>query len=467
MINKTYKRIINKYSIFFKFIFFLRYLFGIFLISIVLFLIIPHFSDLKKKEFVIKNHLKKKYSLKLDSYENIKYNLLPTPNLIIQNADVSIEGSTVLMDVANLAIYPKLLSLYNYADFETNKIVLNKNNILLSVSDLKVFINYIHSLKNKIIFKNLNLKLNSNKLSLINLKNIDFSNHGYNKNIIKGQLFDKNFEILLNDNYNKIDFELFQTGITININLNEIKNKSLISGNFKSTFLNSKLKFDFDYDEEKLQIYNSYFRNKNLVFNNSSKIMLEPFFSILSVFKVEDINTELFKNINLNKIFASKDLIRKLNTKNKVNFKSKNFSSNLIDDLNLDINLAYGRLDMFKKILISENIFTCQSDINLLEEFPILYFNCLIDSKDKKKFLKEFSINYKNKNELFNLNVEGYINILNKKIKFKKIKLNQNYIASKEDLNFLKQSFENILLDKGFFSIFNFKKIKDFILYVS
>ena len=81
--------------------------------------------------------------------------------------------------------------------------------------------------------------------------------------------------------------------------------------------------------------------------------------------------------------------------------------------------------------------------------------------------LKDFSINYKNKNELFNLNVEGYINILNKKINFKKIILNQNYITSKEDLNFLKQSFENILLDKDFFSIFNFKKIKDFILYVS
>ena len=105
--------------------------------------------------------------------------------------------------------------------------------------------------------------------------------------------------------------------------------------------------------------------------------------------------------------------------------------------------------------------------MNLIEEYPILYFNCSITSEDKKMFLKQFKINYKNKNEILKLNVEGNINILNNKINFENITMNQSYKASKEDLKYFKQSFENIIFDKNFLNIFNLKKIKDFILEIS
>ena len=36
-----------------------------------------------------------------------------------------------------------------------------------------------------------------------------------------------------------------------------------------------------------------------------------------------------------------------------------------------------------------------QGDINLLEEYPILYFDCSVISKDKKKLLKNFQLNIK------------------------------------------------------------------------
>ena len=45
--------------------------------------------------------------------------------------------------------------------------------------------------------------------------------------------------------------------------------------------------------------------------------------------------------------------------------------------------------------------------------------------------------------------------------------MNQDYKASKEDLKYFKQSFENILFDENFTRIFNFKKIKEFILEIS
>ena len=124
MINKIYRRIYNNYSTLFKFIFFLRYLLGVFFTSIVLFLLIPHFYDFKKKDEIIQNYLLNAYGLKLNKYENIKYNSIPVPNLKIKNADMSVGNSSIKMNVVNLSIYPKLISIYNFQNFEIKKIVL-------------------------------------------------------------------------------------------------------------------------------------------------------------------------------------------------------------------------------------------------------------------------------------------------------------------------------------------------------
>ena len=467
MINKIYKSIHNKYSTLFKFVFFLRYLFGIFLISVVLFLSIPHFFDLEKKDESIKRYLLKNYGLTLNRYGNIKYNLLPKPNFEIQNVNVSIKKGAIPMDLSSLIIYPKLYNIYNFENLEANKIFLDKNKILLSVSDFKILIYYIYNLKNKVTFKNLNIKIERKNESLINLNKIYFSNYGYNKNIIKGEMFNKEFEILLSDDRNKISFELLKTGIIADITFKKLGKQSTVSGVFKSNLLNSKLKFNFDYDDKKLNMYNSYFRSKNLSFNNKSSITHSPFFFSSSIFEIEDINIEILKNININEILAFKNLIKKLNIENEIIFKSKKFSRSLIDDLNLNINLTYGSLGFVKKIYILDNFFSCKGDINLLEEYPILYFDCSIISDDKKDLLKQFSIKYKDKNELFNLNVKGNINILNNKIKLKKIIINQDDELSKDDLNYFKESFQSILFDKNFVGIFNYTKIKDFILEIS
>ena len=467
MINKIYKIIHNKYSTLFKFIFYIRYLFGISFVAIALFFIIPYFFNYKKNDEVIKNHLLENYDLQLNNYEDIKYSFLPQPKLKIKNADLSIKNNLIKADVKHLIIYPKLSGIYNYKNFSVNKIILNKNNILLSDQDLKILIKYIYKLKNKLILKNSDLKISIKKMSLINIEKVYFSNYGYNKNTLKGEIFNKKFKILVSDNYNKIDFKLFKTGINANINFNKINNQNVFSGIFKSKLLNSKLKFNFKYDDYKIKIYNSYFRNKNLVFNNESTVIYRPFLSLNSIINVEDIDIDLLKSINLNEILAAKNLIKKINTNNQIKFKSKKFNRKLIDSLDLKINLAYGRLNYLKKISIKENFSTCKGDVNFLEEYPVLHFDCLLMSSDKKKFLKLFSIKYKKKNESLNLHAKGSINLLSKKINFKKILVNEDYQASKEDLNYFKQIFETVFFQKDFLGILNSNKINEFILEIN
>ena len=467
MINKFYKRINNKYSTVFKFIFFLRYLIGIFFLFFVLFLVIPNFFDYKKKDEIIKNFLLESYNLKLNNYENINFNSLPTPNLEIRNASVNLNSTSIILDIENLNIYPGLINIYNYKNFHVKKISLNKIKTTLQVDELKILSKKIYQLKKKLILNDLDLKIFKKNEFLINLENINFSNYGYNKNIINGEIFDRKFKLITDNNLKKINFNLMDTGLDIEIDYNEVKKDFPVSGILKAKLFNSKIKFNFKYNNEKFQIYNSYFRNKDLSFNNESVITYNPFFYINSNFVVEDISIKLLKNLNLNKILEFKNIIKKINSKNKLNYKSKKFSKSFIDDLKLDIILEYGRLSYIKNFYISKSFFNCKGDIDLLNEFPILYFDCSVISKDKKNLLKKFSIKNKTKNEPLNLYLKGNINILNNKINFKRVQINKNYDASKDDLEFLKDRFEVLLFNENFMNIFRLDKIKNFILEVS
>ena len=88
--------------------------------------------------------------------------------------------------------------------------------------------------------------------------------------------------------------------------------------------------------------------------------------------------------------------------------------------------------------------------------------------KDKQAFFKKFSIKTNGKkSEIIKIYAKGNLNILNKKINFKSVSINENYKATKEDLKYFKTAFEKILLNNSFYEVFDRKKIKDFILEIS
>ena len=227
------------------------------------------------------------------------------------------------------------------------------------------------------------------------------------------------------------------------------------------------MKFNFNYKNKKLSIFNSYFRSKNLSFKNNSEIILKPFIFFDSYFQIEEFKFKNLNKISFENLLESKDIIKKINAKNEIFFKSKKFSNNIIDNFYLKFDMAYGRLNYIKNFSISKNFFKCNGNINFLEEYPLLFFDCNLNVKDKNKLLKKFSIKASNLNESLNIKFKGNISILNKKINFKKIFLKDKYSASKEDLKYFKQTFEDILFDKSFLEIFNSKKIREFILELS
>ena len=127
MFNKIFKNTHSKYNKIFNFIFFLRYLLAIFFVSIALFLIIPSFFNYEKKAEIIKKSLLYNYDLKINKYDKIKFKAFPTPRLEFNNVLINFENSDAELNIENLRVFPKILSVYNYKNFEINKIILKNN----------------------------------------------------------------------------------------------------------------------------------------------------------------------------------------------------------------------------------------------------------------------------------------------------------------------------------------------------
>ena len=92
------------------------------------------------------------------------------------------------------------------------------------------------------------------------------------------RFLEKRFKTQIDKSSKKINFKLFDTGITAEINIKTDQKSDIISGVVKSKILKTNFKFDFDYDERSLNIYNSYFRSKNLSFKNSKINYTRPIF---------------------------------------------------------------------------------------------------------------------------------------------------------------------------------------------
>ena len=84
--------------------------------------------------------------------------------------------------------------------------------------------------------------------------------------------------------------------------------------------------------------------------------------------------------------------------------------------------------------------------------------NIFIDNK--KRFLRKFSIYNKNK-QLTNLYLSGSFDLTNLIMRFYEISNEQKF--KDEDVSYMEKEFNDILLENGYKTFFDFNKLKDFV----
>ena len=464
MINKIYKTINNKYSKFFKFFFFLKYVFAIFLIAVLLFLSIPKFFNYEKKQEILRDYLVNYYNLDLKNYDSIEFKIFPSPNLHIIDANLKVKNKPIFLNTKNLNIFPNFENIYNYENFKARKITLNDNKTILNIDKTNELLFYFANLRNRFDVKKLNLDLKNKESSIIKIKKIYFSNYGYQKNKITGEIFDKKFKVSLDRSKKNFNLKILNTGINANFHFEKNRN-NLIKGLSKINVLNNYLKFNFLFLKDGLEISKATLRNKDLSIFFDSIIKINPFFEIYSNININKIDKKLAENLSLDKFLENKEILKKFNSNNKVSYnKKKRWHRGLIETHFSEFSLAYGNLVFSNKTSISGGVINCEGDSSLIEEYPRLNFKCFADIKDKEKFLKNFLPSKKFNKDSFGLGVRGSLNLLNKKINFDKINIDNKHFAKEEDIVFFKESFERMIFDENFFGIFNVGKIKKFLL---
>ena len=216
------------------------------------------------------------------------------------------------MSVQLLNITPKLKNIYNFENYQASKIIVKKESSNFELEGYINLFNFFKKLEKNFSLEDLSINFKQDNSSLFSVNNFNYSNFGYRKNIIYGKIFDKDFKLKFEEEFKKVEFNLFETGVELELNLDEKKKQNVLSGNAKLKILSTKIKFDFELDKKFLKIKNSFFRNKNILFENKTLIMYQPFLKLGQKYFFKEINTNFLRKLDFKKFFLIMTCLRKL-----------------------------------------------------------------------------------------------------------------------------------------------------------
>ena len=448
-------------------IFFIKHLLLIFVISVLIYLTIPVFFNFSKKDYFIKNALIKNYSINLDSYTNIKYSFLPSPRIKITKANLNIKDQTIKQDINNLVLLVSLVDLYNLEKLKIKKIILNKSRFSLEIKNYKEFLHYIKSLKKTIVVKNSDISFKNLNKKIFTIKNVNFDNSNLNKLLLSGLLFEKKFILKFSENSKKkhLLVNMPKIGSKTDIFFSKDSNIQAYKGKVRSKILKNTFNFQFSKNRN-FKIYNSSYRNNLIQSSFDGNITFNPFFYLNLDFNVKDIKLKkifdeiLNKKINTNALFN-----KKINGSFNIIIDGKKLSSKLLKKANIHSVLENGILRFEESSFIFEDgdvIFS--GELSEISGYQKLNFDLSGKIIDKNSLLKKFNIKSKKKeNNPFTYKIIGFINLNSNKVYFNKISVDNNYVASQQDLDFYKKKFEKIVLKDNFTNLIILNNFTNFI----
>ena len=451
---------------------------ALFFITIV-YLSIPWFFEFNKSKIV--NEICKDIKLKCTINGSVKYNFFPTPRLklndfIIKDID---KTNTVLARIENGVIKIGFSNLTKVEKISFNNINFINANINLNLKDLNKYNNLIKSRINinsvKIQKGKINFLENEKLITVINNINFNYkTNEKRDVATLKGIfLNDKIYLNFINDkkdeNISKIiALKLFDLKLRAKVNLfkKDIEKKDFSSGNFLFKINKNELMGLFDFVKGNIIIKNTNLKNSFLDGKVDGTIKFLPYFSYDL-----DINLDAINFTKLHSFFIS------FYQNNKMNL--FNINKKLNGEINLSTNRVYSKynfIDSFESRVkfINGNILVEQLLLNFKKigaadvsgliknekKFTNFRFESNIFIDNLKRFYSKFGIYNKNR-KASNLFLKGNFDLINLNMRFDEI-VGKNKIKE-DDLIYVEKEFNDILLEEGFKSFFDFLKYKEFV----
>ena len=241
---------------------------------------LPVLFNYKSKVLLIEKKFYESFKIYMNSSGNISYKPFPKPHLLVENATLNLIKSQKkddLISTSNLKIFISLIDIYLKSFNNLLYTEISDTNISVKISDFKELRKHLYQKINKpILFNNCKIFLRNKKKEVIiisPIKNISYkiNNKKRIKNFeIDGEVFGLNFNSKWKRSYDKPKNSLHQINI-YNPNI-EIKNKFeyISKNNFISQtevlFLQDKLKYNFEFENDIIKITSPNDESINFIF---------------------------------------------------------------------------------------------------------------------------------------------------------------------------------------------------------
>ena len=468
-----YKKInLNKYK------HLIVYFFGILLFSIIGYLNIPNFFDYDKSK--IKNELCKNLAIQCYIKGDIKYTFFPSPRIVIYDFVAKDKnGKKTIAKANNMSIKISWLSLSNKKNFKYNNIKLNNPKIIFDFDDFSTYKRNYNNEKSGIKHLSFNkgeLKFYDKENYVVSIKDIDFKYKKQKKSSsasLEGKFLNDvitiNFknERLKDELSHIISLKLINSGIFTKINiLSPYKKDNSIRGNVLLKKDKNRLSANFDYKNKKMNLKDSKVRNAFLDGKLNGVIEFSPYFNFDLDLDLKGINFNKFYSYLTNMEMAKKKKIFQINEKlnGTLNLSARKIYSkyDLIDSFESQLELFNGNILIEKLLLNLKKLGAADMTGTIMNDKTTSNFkfesNIFIDNE--KKFYRKFSI-YNKKNIPLNLFVSGYFDLINLNLGFNEISNDKKF--KEDDVTYIEQQFNEILLEDDYKTLFDFLKFKEFI----
>jgi len=452
------------------------YVAGTVVFAAFIYLNIPMFFNYDKSK--LENTICKNLNIKCSIQGKINYSFYPSPRIKIKDLIIQdfVDKKKTFGKIENVAIKLSLYNLSNKNKSNFTKIELRDAKINFDLHELKEYKNFF---KKKFNSKPINLKKGEIKFfdgekDIATIRDANFK-YKTNKNtddvILKGNFLNDDIYINLKNKKNMNDssviFILKFLGTSTKVNIfNSDLDKNTMSGNVSFKKGKNRLTSNFDYKNDQIIFKQAYLRNAFLDGNFNGEVKLLPYFKFnLNV----DLNT-----INFNSLYS---FLIALDEKNKKNLFKVNEKIN--GQLNLSANKIFSNrmlVDSFESRIkfINGNILIEQLLLNLgklgatditgviknNKKFSNFKFENNIFFDNLKRFYNRFGI-FNKQNISSNLFISGNFNLSNLRLRLDEISNDKKF--KDEDVAYFEREFNDLVLEDGYASLFNFLKLKEFV----
>ncbi len=414
---------------------------GIFLLialffTLGIYLSIPVLLNYKSIENIIESKFYSDFNINLNINGDIKYQLLPKPNLLISDSTLSISeknNEDIYFDIKNLKVFMNSNSLYPKSKINFEKFEIQNTNFILKKKEYVTLRHYFHNSESKPFHvKKSKIFIVDEKdetLVISPIEKINFvtsKKDNVKKLNIKGILFDLNFKSLWKKKYNsdmnsQIEVDFKEPNFLIENKLN-YNNSSSLDGSTLLTFFNQNIEIDYILENNKITVSSP--NNANDIKIGAS-IELKPFYLnsniILNKQNINFMIDELiFSLLNL-----EPDLLGNIN--GDIELQLTNIEHELLRSGKINFNISQNTINLREVLFNIGDIAQINSEIKYNEKDGDIIFtssNSLL-IKNKKEFAKKFQVRPSKVKDLNEIYFKVEKNINTRQVSISEIKINK------------------------------------------